>query len=738
MESSLIPPDGVGKSVLLTRILHAYFKHRIASICIFLVTAATVGFATFLITPRWTGVAYVNPEGGPKGQWNIYDDLYTPSPPNPVDVTVQGLIAILNSDSVSAEVVEEFGLDERLQERQEDPQARRDKIKKGIMDVVLSPIRLLQDLGVLSGEKNWTDKAVADFQKDWLQVDVVEGTQVIAVGISAESIDLARRIPNRLVEVLEKRLYEFRRSELEEQHAIVSDQITRIQSELGEKRTELQALKAEKGVLDLSEVQTTRVQQLEETRLSHALAQTEIEVLQKRLEVVEKQMEGGPGTELTATTQEANPTLQFLIEQLQSIEIERAGLVVRRTEEDVSVRALDTRIEETKQRIAAETALILKSETHSIDPTYLELVTRRSAMEADVVGARARAAGLAEIVAELESELTGMAADELSFVNLQSRIHVLESIDTELSRKKREMDSLLDSVPGGVNLRTTPAVVFDLAKPDWPKWELNVFVALVLGLVLALGWPLWAEYWRDAFVTMGEVEQVLRVPVLGFVPRLGSSAWASKRRVKVLGKRRKGTPVRRTVAALLAHGRADRGKMLLCYPDSDVDERFLPSVVGPALAAFAPERRVCMLTNREVLKAANCEFGDLGDLGALLEGDAVPGRGGLNVVHVADAVELALADPDNLERVLADLAGRFQLVLLGPIGADHPVGQMASRVADGIVWVVKSDSTRRPRALAALEKLDPRRDRSIGAILTNHRSRIPPFMGRWLHLGEVQ
>jgi uncharacterized protein involved in exopolysaccharide biosynthesis len=738
MESSLTPPNDVGKSVLLTRILHAYFKRRISSTLIFLVTLVAVLFMTFLTAPRWKGVAYVTPEGGPRGQWGIFDDLYSPSPVSPIDVTVQGLIAILNSNSVASEVVEEFELDARLQQKKEDPAGPRDKAKKAIMDVVMSPVQFLRDRGILTGETSWPDKAMKDFQDDWLEVDVVEGTQVIAIGVNAESIEFAREMPGRLVEILDERLAEFRRSELRDQHAVLAGEITAVESELEEKRAALQMLKADKGVLDLSEMQVTRIRQLEDLKMQQALAENEVGVLEKRLEVMTATVEGGPGTQLTATTEEANPTLRMLRDQLEKLEVERAGLVVRRAEGDLSVRTLESRIEETTRRIAEEQTLVLQSRTHSIDPSYLEMVTRRATTEADLEGARARATGFVAIVAELSGELATMTADELMFVRLQSRIDVLEEIAGGLWKKKREMEALLESAPGGVLLRHTPAVVFDNAKADWPKWGFSGFVALVLALVLALAWPLWAEYWRDAFVTASEAEQVLRLPVLGCLPPLGMSARAVKRRSGALGHPKVGPPIRRVTAGVLARGGARRGATLLCYPDSGFDARLLPSVFGPALADFAAKRPTCLFTNRKILEDANCPFTDLGNLDEWLEGDGIPGPGeGLNVVHVEDPVEITFADPEGLDRCLGDLATDCQLVMMGPIESGHPLGQLAARMGGGIVWALESDSTRRPRAVAAMEKLDPDRTHSLGAILVDHRRRIPRFLSRWFHLGEV-
>ena len=506
------------RSEILYRFLHVVFKRKWTVLGIFVATFVLVCFATFLITPTWTGTASIMVEAAPKAQWNLFEDLMSPAPPTNPEIAAQNIAVLLQSEALAEDVVRKFRLDERLRRKQEEPGNPRDKIKKAIMDVVLSPVTLLQELGILGTDKSWVDKSVTDFLKDWVDVEVAERTQVIQLAIDAETVELAQSIPNAMVELVRARLQDFARQEIAARHALVARESAAVEAQLAEAREELRQFKTENSLLDLSEAVKAQVQAVEDLRMQEAMARSDLAVQAKRSENLAAQLAAAPAKLLTSTTEELNPTVVTLKAQIASLEVDRAGLLAFKTEQDSQVFALDEKLAQARRSLGAETERIVRAQTFGMDTTYQDLLTRKAVLDNDQFAAGARLDGLAQVLRGLEERIAKTSANEMRYVHLQSKASLLDTIRANLSRKQIEMQSLLESGITDVTLRVAPAVSFPFSSSDWPMWEINLPVAILLGLVLGVAWPLWSEYWADTFVTSVEAERVLGMSALGCLP----------------------------------------------------------------------------------------------------------------------------------------------------------------------------------------------------------------------------
>lgn len=55
-------------------------------------------------------------------------------------------------------------------------------------------------------------------------------------------------------------------------------------------------------------------------------------------------------------------------------------------------------------------------------------------------------------------------------------------------------------------------------KPVKPNKELNILIAVVVGLMASMGLVFLLEYMDNTIKTSGDVENVLGIPVLGVIP----------------------------------------------------------------------------------------------------------------------------------------------------------------------------------------------------------------------------
>ena len=162
-------------------------------------------------------------------------------------------------------------------------------------------------------------------------------------------------------------------------------------------------------------------------------------------------------------------------------------------------------IEELKRRIADETRRVTCSVAINNDVNQ----GRLGAVSASVADQRAkvlRLKALRDEAAVLEREVEGT---KLSYQNLMQRQAQL-SLESQTDRSSI---SLLEAA-------TPPA------KPSSPRVFLNAAIALVLGFIIAMASALLRE-WRDRrFRTLDDAHEVLKIRVLGVLPKTTQAALA--------------------------------------------------------------------------------------------------------------------------------------------------------------------------------------------------------------------
>lgn len=343
---------------LIKRLSHTLFRWKWFILITFLATTFAMLFVTFLVTPSYRAANRVLVSHNYKQQVGLFRDLATPGQLNTRVNFNSNFLNILKSEIIAGQIVSEFGLAERLQERKESPEAFRDVVKMGIVDVLRWPIDVAIEKGWLGSKaKDWHAKAVEEFLKETLDAKIVEDTEIIEIGVYESSPALANAIADRLTELLTQKLLELNRSEVVLAYEYALEKSKEAKKEYVQSRDALERLKRELRVASFEDEKRLLVEHKESLEQQHAAMGVLRAGLLGELEESENQLRDD---RLLPTKRNE------IISRMSNLRVELAGIKQR-------ISAISSEIEEAVAKIDG---VILKENTYTALKSEVELAER--------------------------------------------------------------------------------------------------------------------------------------------------------------------------------------------------------------------------------------------------------------------------------------------------------------------------------------------------------------------------
>lgn len=175
-----------------------------------------------------------------------------------------------------------------------------------------------------------------------------------------------------------------------------------------------------------------------------------------------------------------SPTIGGLRADIANLEVKRATLLENFTEAHPDVVSLDQQIAKAREKLDSEVTRVIAGSAASVSPAHQELLKQLVIMEIQRDGLQSKQAAIAKALANLETHLSGLPADEMRYARLLRDRRTTETVYTtllaELAKARiaegRDTDNfiVLDE-----------AVVPD--KPAKPSAPLLLAVSIVLGLM---------------------------------------------------------------------------------------------------------------------------------------------------------------------------------------------------------------------------------------------------------------
>jgi len=157
-----------------------------------------------------------------------------------------------------------------------------------------------------------------------------------------------------------------------------------------------------------------------------------------------------------------------------------------------------------------------------VNPLYVSLNDQLNQKQASLAEKTARLDALTAAAERLKKELTDLQVElsEKKFkqTQLQNEIDRLNQTSTTLADKATQTQ-----IAKSIDLGSTSVVVVSSAsttKQVKPNKQLNMAVALVLGLMLAVGLAFMLEFLDNTLKSAEDIEKILEAPVIGIVPNV--------------------------------------------------------------------------------------------------------------------------------------------------------------------------------------------------------------------------
>ncbi|MEJ5363563.1 MAG: polysaccharide biosynthesis tyrosine autokinase [Desulfosoma sp.] len=337
------------------------------------------------------------------------------------------------------------------------------------------------------------EKAVLAVFAENLSITPQRDSTVIDVAFSSPDPRAARDVVNGLVSEfvswqMDKKLAASKtaKQQLEKQL-----EVARIQLEKAEENLQEFARKA--GIVSLDSRLNLVYRQLEETNAALAAAESE----RLAQEAVYRQAASAPADSLPAVID--NKVVQELRKQYVDYQAQYEELKATFKDDYPRVKVLSAKMEEVRQKIAAEQERIVRS----LENAYLAALKKEESLRQAAEEKKAQAMALNEKAAQYKI--------------LQREVETNKQIFQSLLERSKEIDAKAGSEIS--NIQVVDYASLPLS-PYKPNVRLNLLLALVMGLMGGVGLAFFLEYLDNTVKRIDEIADRFRIPVLGVVPNV--------------------------------------------------------------------------------------------------------------------------------------------------------------------------------------------------------------------------
>lgn len=698
--------------------VHVIRKRRWVVITILFVVTVSVTIFTFRQTPVYEATARLLIE---KETPNILSFKEVLDMNTADENYYQTQYKILKSRTLAKQVLQKLGIFE--QKAQQPPQAPSWFSVRTWMTKAQEWLGL-QQAPALSGPEQTAEREerlITTFLSS-IVVTPIRGSRL--VDVSARSVDRKQTalIANTLVDLYITQNLDNKLSTTKEAVTWLQKELETTQKKLVESEAALHEYKAKYEIITIEDRQNIVLQKLSE--LNTAVNNAKIK--RSDLEAQYNKIKEYNIVQLESLPQVINnPLIQQLKVELANVENELSDLQQKYRSKHPSVEALQTQVVSVRRRINSE----IKRITDSITSEYEVAL----AQEKDLIA----------MLEDQKQEVLDLNQKSIKYKELQREVDSNQRIyDTLLQRAKETSIS--------ERLETSNIEVVDRAvvptSPIAPNKQRNILLGVMVGLAMGVSLAFFFEYLDNSLKTAEDVKQYLGIPFLGFVPKVspkelvGNIGQHSAERIVVLNPRSNASEAYRslrtnvTFALLNDHFLATNQGAVMLVTSTNPSEGKSSVVANLAIALAQGGSKTLIIdcdfrrpVMHRIFDLKNVEIGFADMITNVKAFGTKKGirETGIDNLHVIPCGKIP-PNPSELlgssltRMIINTLSEKYDKILIDspPVNTvTDPV--ILSRVAHGVIFIIRASETRRDVAQRAMEQLRSADATIIGGVLNS-------------------
>jgi succinoglycan biosynthesis transport protein ExoP len=329
-----------------------------------------------------------------------------------------------------------------------------------------------------------------------LRVSPLPESRLVDVSFTTDDPTLAARVANAHAEAYVEQNLDSLLRPSRDASTWLTDRLAELRQQVDASQTALQRYREQHDQISLEERQNIVVQKLGQLAQAVTTARTERIAKQALLDQLRSQEgSGAPLDSLPPIL--GNTFIQQLKGDLAGLQRERARLSEQLGELHPDMVKLTTAIEETERRLDAEISRVVDG------------------VRKDFAAVQANERGLTTALEEQQREVLALNRSSIGYGALQRDAQSTQQIFESVLQRFKEAD--LSAELQSNNIRILDAAVVPTV-PIWPRAWLNLVVALIGGLVMAVGLALGREHLNRRVDSPEDLGGTLGVPLLGITP----------------------------------------------------------------------------------------------------------------------------------------------------------------------------------------------------------------------------
>jgi tyrosine-protein kinase Etk/Wzc len=578
-----------------------------------------------------------------------------------------------------------------------------------------------------------------------ISVKTTKAPNIIRISRISSNPKEAARMANELARQYLVENLAYARGEARSAKEFIEEQVELARLNLNEAERELQVYKESEKFIKLADDAREKINTLAKFETDKEEMIMKQKEAAKRLESLKKQLTGKGAyfqykSVASIPTVSSNPIVRNLKTRLSQLEVQRAQRLQKYTEAHPDVIELNSQILEIKREMNEAIQEMLQSGPSSGDPIYRNLISGIITNEIEEEALEERIQALSIVIEKYNKNLETLPEKEIQIARLTRTAQVGESIYTMLLKKLEEA-RISEAMKIG-NIRIIDTAI-PPSSPIKPKKKMNTMIGGFFGLLVGLGLAFLLEFLDNSIKDSEEIERTLKLPVLGVIPHIRSNRrafsirkdkggdGAEKRLITHISPKSAVAEAYRTLRTNLQFARAGNSCQTLVVTSPFPGE-------GKSITSANVAITMAHMGSRTLLVSSDLRRPILHKLFQI---DRSPGLteiliGKSNLeksIFPTNIKNLSLLSTGPLPPNPAELLGsremlqlieemktKFDVILFDspPILAVTDAALLGGRM-DGVILILKSETTDRRAAREAKKLLDTARVKCLGSILNN-------------------